>query len=283
MYFLMEDEKRMKTLSIPTSIWLKFIILLRTPTLSYCNKFIQNSLIIISLFLWAGITNADDNDNEELFNELTSLAEKNYPEAPYHLGMLYNNGIGTKKNINEAFKWFKISAAADDPLGHYKLGCYYAGQAQGVVAINHEKALKHKLIAAESGYAFSQFDVASMYYKNKEVEEAIVWWKKSANQGYPNSIYQLVDIYYEGAGIPKDMALAYQYLKIVEININKKYKPAITAKLEEIEKDLSSAQIEQAQTFVENWVGEPTPLTIRAMSGMKESKRVVESAKGTSK
>lgn len=80
-------------------------------------------------------------NQKNLFTEMEVLADQGSPEAQYYLGMFYNNGIGTTQDTNKAFQLFGKSARAGDPLGNYKLGCYYAGQGQGVVDIDTEKAL----------------------------------------------------------------------------------------------------------------------------------------------
>ena len=123
----------------------------------------------LAMFLLSFLSAGCATDNADLFREVESLAKSSSPEAQYHLGMFYNNGVGTRKDTAEAFKWFEKSAMAGDPLGNYKLGCYYAGQGQGVVASDKEKALEYKLVAARQGYAFAQYDVASIYYGNGEI------------------------------------------------------------------------------------------------------------------
>ena len=40
-----------------------------------------------------------------LLRDTTKLAEQGNQEAQDHLGMLYNNGIGTKKDPQKAFEW----------------------------------------------------------------------------------------------------------------------------------------------------------------------------------
>ena len=99
------------------------------------------------------------------FNAMVALAHKGDAEAQYHVGMMYNNGIGTQRDSRQAFEWFQKSAASNDPLGAYKLGCYYDGQGAGVVASDADEALKYKLIAAKAGYALAQHDVALHYGK----------------------------------------------------------------------------------------------------------------------
>jgi TPR repeat protein len=213
-----------------------------------------------------------------LFGEMESLAKGGSPEAQYHLGMFYNNGIGIPKDTAKALEWFEKSAMSGDPLGNYKLGCYYAGQGQGVVAIDNTKALEYKLVAAQHGYAFAQYDVASAYYENGEIEEAIKWWKESADQGDSGSIYALYALYSNGDKLPKDNVFAYGYLKIIERNSEKERKAAINEKLNELENEMSISQLEQAQEFATNWSAQKTPLTVKALNGLEESKRIVEIA-----
>src|SRR5688572_1159211 len=94
------------------------------------------------------------NANEAaIFNAMVALANKGDAEAQYHAGMMYNNGIGTQRDLRQAFEWFQKATASNDPLGAYKLGCYYAGQGEGVVTADSDQALKYKLIAAKAGYA----------------------------------------------------------------------------------------------------------------------------------
>jgi len=233
-------------------------------------------ITLISLLLIANISSA--NDDQYLFTELTKIAEAGNPAAQYHLGMLYNNGIGTEKDISKAFYWFEKSASAGDPLGHYKVGCYYSGQGEGIITLDKTKALTHKLIAAESGYVRAQYDVAAIYYRKKDMNKAITWWEKAANQGHPDSVKVLFALYYTGSDIPKDATKAYGYLKIIEKNIGEENKSKIQPQLDELKNELSPAKIEEAENFANNWSPQKTPLTIRAFEGKKESWRIVNNA-----
>src|ERR1041384_1134987 len=141
------------------------------------------------------------------FNAMVALANKGDAEAQYHVGMMYNNGIGTQRDLRQAFAWFQKSTASNDPLGAYKLGCYYDGQGEGIVSSDANEALKYKLIAAEAGYVLAQHDVALLYAKQENFEEAIKWWKRSADQGHPKALYNLSGLYFQGKGAPKDLSL----------------------------------------------------------------------------
>jgi len=240
-------------------------------------KAVSYSVPLISMLLIACTSSAKD--NQQLFNELTEIAKAGNPEAQYHLGMLYNNGIGTVKDISQAFLWFEKSADAGDPLGHYKVGCYYSGQAPGVVSIDEEKALKHKLVAAENGYALAQFDVAVIYYRNKDFVNAIKWWERAADQGLPDAVYALFSVYDSGKEIDNDVAKAYGYLKIIERNIDEKSNEKIKQKLKALKFRLSEDQLAEAESFTNAWKPHKSPLTVKAFDGIDESRRIVKNYK----
>ena len=90
----------------------------------------------------------------ELQTRLESLAQRGSAEASYHLGMIYHLGLeGEARDYRRALGHFRRAAEGGDPLGAYKLGCYYAGQGDGVIPADAEQALRYKLVAAEPAMA----------------------------------------------------------------------------------------------------------------------------------
>ena len=195
------------------------------------------------------------------FNAMLALANKGDAEAQYHVGMMYNNGIGTQRDLRQAFEWFQKSTASGDPLGAYKLGCYYDGQGEGIVANDTSEALKYKLIAAKAGYALAQHDVALLYGKQENFEEAMKWWKLAGDQGYPDALYNLSGLYFQGKGAPKDLSLAYAYYKL-----SKKVPPQKVSAMSEI---LTKPELTQAEKLVSDWKPQPTDLTLKARRGIR--------------
>lgn len=103
------------------------------------------ALALSCMLIFSAPARASDVD---LFNAMLTLANKGDAEAQYHVGMMNNNGIGTRQNTRQAYEWFQKSASSSHPLGAYKLGCYFDGQGEGVVETNLDEALKYKLVAA---------------------------------------------------------------------------------------------------------------------------------------
>lgn len=218
-------------------------------------------------------------EDEVLFKQVKSLAETGNNEAAYHIGMLFNNGIGTAKDINKAFKWFTVSANSGDPLGHYKVGCYLGGQFKDFTKIDHEKSLSHKLVAAKAGYSRAQYDVAGKYYNKKDIENSIKWLKKSAAQGHSESFRALYSFYAQGIVMPVDHKKAYYYLKIIHKHTKQNSKDEINQKLNALKKELSQAESTEIDIAADKWKPEETSVTLRAYRGIKETFELIDKNK----
>lgn len=214
-------------------------------------------------------------DNAATFNAMLALATKGDAEAQYHVGMMYNNGIGRKQDPEQAFKWFQKSAVANDPLGAYKLGCYYAGQFPGVVKTSPEEALKYKLIAAWAGYSLAQHDVAVHYAEAGNFEEAVKWLTFAAAQGFDQSLFGLSRLYYTGAGTPRDDAVAYAYLKLALEVSGAETSSRMQAALDDMIANMDSAERAKSERMVSEWKPQPTALTIEAGRGLEAAEEHV--------
>ncbi len=205
------------------------------------------------------------------FNAMVALANKGDAEAQYHVGMMYNNGIGTQRDPRQAFEWFQKSAASNDPLGAYKLGCYYDGQGADIVTADSNEALKYKLISAKAGYALAQHDVAILYDRQGNSEEALKWWKMAGDQGFPNALYSLSISYSAGKGAPKDLSLSYAYFKLSKLAPKKN--------VNEMAAMLSKPELQKAEKLVSEWKPQPTALTLKAMSGIRAAEQHLKTTK----
>jgi hypothetical protein len=65
----------------------------------------------------AGLDDAD----ERLFKVQLAMAEKGESRAQYYLGEMHEQGLGTKQDVDEAFKWYAKAAEQGDSLALRKL------------------------------------------------------------------------------------------------------------------------------------------------------------------
>ncbi len=231
--------------------------------------------VAVAIVLAFDVMGCARTEDENLFHRLSTKAEDAFPAAQYNLGMLYNNGIGVEKDPAKAFHWFERAAAGGDALGHYKVGCYYAGQFRGVVEMDAQKALSHKLQAAEAGYVRAQHDVALAYTQSGNFEEAAKWWRAAAAQGDAAGFTALAGWHKEGRGVPADPAKAYEYFLIATQLVPEQ---SIEAKsmLEDLRGALDADAIKASLAAAGAWVPRRSNLTARAAEGIEEAKRLAQ-------
>lgn len=87
---------------------------------------------------------------------------------------------------------FRRAAEGGDPLGAYKLGCYYAGQGDGIIPADADEALRYKLIAAEAGYVLAQVEVAQIYASRGDHARAVLWYEAAGRQGDWQALFMAV-------------------------------------------------------------------------------------------
>jgi TPR repeat protein len=210
----------------------------------------------------------------ELAQKLEKAARSGNGEASYHLGMLYNNGIGVAQDAKRAFAHFTQAADAGDPLGAYKVGCYYAGQFEGVVAVDEEQALGHKLKAAEAGYKLAQVDVGIAYARREDYGSALKWFEAAARQGDAQSLYNLSVFYKDGLGAAPSRPKSYAFFRLAHIAARGSVSEGAQKQLDEMAAAMNPQERSEAQRIAASWVTGPTPLTRLAAAGLDRAQAV---------
>lgn len=221
----------------------------------------------------AGCGNAQ---SPTLIPALERLAKSGNAEAIYHLGMAYQTGSGVGEDHAKALDAFRRAAELGDPLGAYKLGCYYAGQGAGLVTANAALALRYKLVAANAGYALAQQDVGILYAQDGDVPKGLGWLEKSAAQGWSGGLMTLASVYNGAAGVKPDAAKTAAYFRLFLARSEPDDKQ--TAWLENFEEHLSSDDKARAGEIVRRYRPMPTALTIKALSGQRAAEALVQAA-----
>lgn len=235
------------------------------------RRIIGPQILLVAFSLYA----CQNSGNRALFDGALKVAQTGNPEAQYYVGMMLNNGIGVAKDPGKAFEWFLKASTAGDPLASYKVGCYLGGQFEGVVPVDHDRSLHYKLIAAKAGYSLAQTDVGNAYAQQEKLEEAVRWWTLAAKQGHPRALYNLSVSFKEGKGAPKDTALAYAYFKLAKLASEGRVNENAQAQLDELKGIMSPDNIQKAESFVNSWKAQPTPLTVKASAGLDEARKLL--------
>jgi len=148
-------------------------------------------LILLSTFF---ITVIFSNENlKQKFKETMQKAEQGDTEAQWELGLMYDKGLGVKKDYEKAFKLYNKA------LKRYK------------------KSIDSGSLIAEFEFLEKQNFLGIMYYDGKEVtqdfDKAFYWFKQVAEQKYAESQFYLGLMYKKGQGVTQDYKKAYEWFQ----------------------------------------------------------------------
>jgi TPR repeat protein len=166
--------------------------------------------------------------NEKLaFEYFERIANKNYAIGQVSVGNCYADGLGVEKDLKKAFDWYEKAVENGNEAAMHNLGLFYLNGNEFIeidyqkafelfqksaerehlngmtmlgycydygigIDIDEQKAFELYQKAANLGNSTAQFNLASMYEKiEKDVDQAIYWYKQSAKQGYENAQNQL--------------------------------------------------------------------------------------------
>ena len=90
------------------------------------------------------------------------LANQGNRDAQFAMGVLYYEGHGVSKNLDEALAWFRKAANSGHPTAMFNLGvAYWEGRG---LSQNFAQAVDWWERAAESGDVTSQYNLGLAYY-----------------------------------------------------------------------------------------------------------------------
>lgn len=117
--------------------------------------------------------------------------------AQHYLARSYERGVGTGKDLCLAFKWYKESAAQGYADSIFRLGIFYSNGF--CVPQDLEKSDELILEAANRGSIGAQVTIAYAYETEdsrtiEDIDTAIFWYQKAAQQGYEWAGERLVEL-----------------------------------------------------------------------------------------
>ncbi|MEH6552394.1 MAG: tetratricopeptide repeat protein [Pseudomonadales bacterium] len=164
---------------------------------------IKEILLLLVLSFIPFVTHADEydlaveaynsGDYAKAFPIYEKLALAGDVDAQSDLGIMYAQGYGVPKNINEAVKWWTKAADMGQNKAQGYLGGIYSSETSGL--LNYKKAFKYYSLSAKQNDAISQSILGFMYAEGqgveKDINKAIELWHKSAKAGNEDAIKNL--------------------------------------------------------------------------------------------
>ncbi|NME71677.1 T9SS type A sorting domain-containing protein [Flammeovirga aprica] len=190
-------------------------------------------------------------NNNEIFITLKSCADQGNVDAQSYVGLMLEQGIGVKKNSEQAFGYIYKAANQNHAKAQYNLALMYK---KGIGCELSIKDCIEWLERSESnGNDRAAYMLGYMYYKGLGVDqsyhEAIAWFEKSS---YPMAQHFLGVFYEMGYGVARDREKALTYLNgnstknsttFLEYIKNEKYDSDESKVYESIDNTLDSTNI----------------------------------------
>ncbi len=139
-----------------------------------------------------------------------ALAGQKDAEAMLGLGLLFEQGLGTKVNYKEALGWYRQAADAGQLEAMYRLGRMLK-EGRGTSAHADTAAVWFRR-AAEGGHAAAQHELGLLYQEGKglvqNTSEAAAWFSRAAAQNHVEALAMLGHLYAIGQGVTKNISRA---------------------------------------------------------------------------
>jgi len=196
-----------------------------------------------------------------------SLAEKGDVSAQKRLGFFYQSGAGVKRDWVESAKWLSKAADAGDESAVVVLsfiGRYWRHQ-EGASAPPIIYELLEKV--AKSGFAVAQFSLGVMNYPigdpsfdaaKGNIAQALVWYRRAAEQGDTRAQVALGLAYAQGLGVAQDYIEADKWFDIAASRAKSADELLDIARHHnKLAHVMTSSQIAEAQKLAREWRAAP--------------------------
>lgn len=154
-----------------------------------------------------------------------ALDERNFGEAAFNLGILYEDGLGVPRDIDRALGYYRRGAMLGSPKAMFRTGVMYWLGAPGV-AVDRGEGRRYLSMAAAAGDSEAQRYLAAessggdandpvlradQALAAGRAEEYVAILKVAAESGHVRAQTRLAWSYESGRGIARDLALAAQW------------------------------------------------------------------------
>ena len=154
-----------------------------------------------------------------------ALDERNFGEAAFNLGILYEDGLGVPRDMDRALGYYRRGAVLGSPKAMFRAGLMYWLGAPGV-AVDRGEGRRYLSMAAAAGDSEAQRYLAadsSGADANDPVlradqalaaggaEEYAAILQAAAESGHVRAQTRLAWSYESGRGLPRDLSLAAQW------------------------------------------------------------------------
>jgi TPR repeat protein len=154
-----------------------------------------------------GLKALQDKRYRAAIDALEAATRFNNPAAFFHLGEMYEGGVGVEADFNRAFKLYLQAADHHYPEAMGRLAFFYLVGEK--VPQDLKAAANFHMEAAALGWAASQCDLGIMYQKGigleRDLQMAANWYTAAADQGHALAQLRLGQMHRFGEGLEEEI------------------------------------------------------------------------------
>ena len=149
-----------------------------------------------------------DVDYKKAFEWYQKAAEQGHVKAQNNLGLMYQTGQGTSKDIQKAIYWYEKAVEQGNVKAHVNLGhvFYFA---RGSVEQNYERAHELYQRASEEGDVEAKYKLGVMYYYGRGVDidyqKALEYFSYAIDKNHSVAYQALAVMFRDGQGVERDL------------------------------------------------------------------------------
>jgi uncharacterized protein len=160
----------------------------------------------------AGLAAFKNKDYQRAYREWEAAAKAGQAEAQFDLGVLYAQGLGVLRDLNQAATWYRKAADQGNAEAEFALGQMYA-RGWGVPR-DQADAIRWFEMANSVDSDGPPTDWLSVegYGVPQDPEQAAYWYRQAADNGHPEAQYNLARLYSSGRGVKRDEEQAERWI-----------------------------------------------------------------------
>jgi len=143
--------------------------------------------------------------DKRVFSDTLKSARLGLADSQYEVGLMYANGVGITKSIEQAVHWIRESAQRGFAAAQYLLGTRYEA-GEGVAQSEHQ-ALVWFAKAAEQGHTKAMLRAGKLFAKPHAAQAAELF-QQAASAGLAEAQVALGHAFEFGEGVDQDLAMA---------------------------------------------------------------------------
>lgn len=213
------------------------------------------SKIFFLIFILISTTSCTQNKSTTISQEKETKKVKQAQVKPP-----YRAPVSRKKELKKTVIWHRESASQ----GNAEIENSFGNLFQAIIGntkISKESITSFKN-AANLGHAGAQNSLAMHYYLgngiSSNITKALYWYEEAGKNGNIHAIQNLGQIYSNGQVVKADYIEAYKWFDLARyytlFSNNKRLKKSIRYELDELEKSMSTQQVNNAKNLAQEWL-----------------------------